>query len=46
MYEEGNPVGVKYLMSLLGICEPYVRMPLLVASDSLKDKINKLFKSF
>jgi len=46
MYEEGNPVGVKYLMSLLGICEPYVRMPLLEASDSLKDKINKLSKSF
>lgn len=46
MYEEGNPVGVKYLMSLLGICEPFVRMPLLEASESLKDKINKLSKSF
>jgi len=46
MYEEGNPVGVKYLMSLLGICEPYVRMPLMEASEGLKDKINKLSKSF
>ncbi len=39
MYEEGNPVGVKYLLSLLGVCKPFVRLPLLHASDSLKKKI-------
>lgn len=44
MYEEGNPVGVKYLMSLQGICEPFVRMPLMEASVDLKKKINTLFK--
>ncbi len=44
MYEEGNPVGVKYLMSLQGICEPFVRMPLMEASSDLKKKINMLFK--
>ena len=27
MYEEGNPVGVKYLLSLMGICHPHVRLP-------------------
>jgi 4-hydroxy-tetrahydrodipicolinate synthase len=44
MYEEGNPVGVKYLMSLQGICEPFVRLPLMEASVDLKKKINVLFK--
>ncbi|MCE7864636.1 MAG: 4-hydroxy-tetrahydrodipicolinate synthase [Bacteroidetes bacterium CHB5] len=39
MYEEGNPVGVKYLLSLLGVCKPFVRLPLLHASDNLKKKI-------
>jgi 4-hydroxy-tetrahydrodipicolinate synthase len=40
MYEEGNPVGVKYLMSLMGICGEPVRQPLLEASPALKEKIN------
>lgn len=44
MYEEGNPVGVKYLLSLQGISEPFVRMPLMEASADLKKKINALFK--
>lgn len=40
MYEEGNPVGVKYLLSELGVCAPYVRLPLVPASEGLKRKIN------
>lgn len=40
MYEEGNPVGVKYLLSTLGICGEAVRQPLLAASVSLKGKID------
>ena len=32
MYEEGNPVGIKYLLSIIGICGPYVRLPLVRAS--------------
>jgi 4-hydroxy-tetrahydrodipicolinate synthase len=43
MYEEGNPVGVKYLLSIMGICQPHVRLPLAEASDSLKKKIERLF---
>jgi len=42
MYEESNPVGVKAILEILGICSPAVRLPLLEASPSLKDKINKL----
>lgn len=39
MYEESNPVGVKFLMSHLGICKEQVRLPLLNASISLKSRI-------
>lgn len=46
MYDEGNPVGVKYLLSLKGICDPFVRMPLLEASSDLKKKITLYSKSF
>lgn len=44
MYEEGNPVGVKYLMSLMGICEPYVRLPLTRPSTGLQKRITSLYE--
>jgi 4-hydroxy-tetrahydrodipicolinate synthase len=43
MYEEGNPVGVKHVMSLLELCEPFVRLPLAPASFALQKKIEKLY---
>ena len=43
MYEEANPVGVKYLMSLMGLCQPDVRLPLVPASDGLRKRIEKLY---
>lgn len=45
MYEEGNPTGVKYLMSLMNICKPHVRLPLVEPSNGLKKKIEKIFGS-
>ncbi|HEY3403219.1 MAG TPA: 4-hydroxy-tetrahydrodipicolinate synthase [Ohtaekwangia sp.] len=42
MYEEGNPVGVKYVLSQLGICGPHVRLPLVAASSALRKKIESL----
>lgn len=39
MYEEGNPVGVKQLLSEMGICGPHVRLPLVAASGKLREKI-------
>ncbi|MBN8575666.1 MAG: 4-hydroxy-tetrahydrodipicolinate synthase [Cytophagales bacterium] len=42
MYEEGNPVGIKYVLSLLGVCKPHVRLPLVAPSENLKKKIEKL----
>jgi 4-hydroxy-tetrahydrodipicolinate synthase len=40
LYEEGNPVGVKTILSILGICGNDVRLPVMKASDELKAKIH------
>lgn len=45
MYKESNPVGVKHLLKLMGICENYVRLPLLEASPILKKEISDIFES-
>lgn len=42
MYEEGNPVGVKYVLSRLGICGETVRLPMTIASEALKRRIDHL----
>ena len=42
MYEESNPVGVKAVLEQLGVCSAAVRLPLVEASASLKDRISKL----
>lgn len=41
MYEEGNPVGVKQLMADMGLCSNHVRLPLVPASEVLKNKIKE-----
>jgi 4-hydroxy-tetrahydrodipicolinate synthase len=45
MYEEGNPVGAKYVLSKLAIAEPHVRLPLVMASLPLRKKIDSLFEA-
>src|SRR5690606_11886307 len=42
MYEESNPVGVKAVLEIYGICSPAVRLPLVEATAGLKIKIQKL----
>ncbi|MFZ5970433.1 MAG: 4-hydroxy-tetrahydrodipicolinate synthase [Bacteroidota bacterium] len=42
MYEEGNPVGVKHLLQILGVCQHFVRLPLVPASAALQKKIGSL----
>ncbi|MEO7992168.1 MAG: 4-hydroxy-tetrahydrodipicolinate synthase [Chryseolinea sp.] len=39
MYEEGNPVGVKFLLAELGIGNGNVRLPMVKASALLQSKI-------
>ena len=46
IYDEGNPTGIKVLMSALGLCENYLRLPLVPASKDLCDKLNRSFKKF
>jgi 4-hydroxy-tetrahydrodipicolinate synthase len=44
MYEEGNPVGLKYLLNLMDIGNAKVRLPLVSASNALQKKIEKSFR--
>jgi 4-hydroxy-tetrahydrodipicolinate synthase len=45
MYEEGNPVGLKHLLTLTGTIQTFkVRLPLVPASQSLQGKIEKAFR--
>jgi 4-hydroxy-tetrahydrodipicolinate synthase len=43
MYEEGNPVGIKHVLSLFKICNATVRLPLAEASKALQTKIEALY---
>ena len=42
LYAEGNPVGVKACLDLLGICKSQVRLPLVEASDAIKNELKSL----
>jgi 4-hydroxy-tetrahydrodipicolinate synthase len=39
IYVEGNPTGIKVLMSTLGLCENHLRLPLVSASESLTNQL-------
>ena len=41
MYEESNPVGIKAALEALGVCGAAVRLPLLEATEGLKERIRK-----
>ncbi|MBL7788776.1 MAG: 4-hydroxy-tetrahydrodipicolinate synthase [Chitinophagales bacterium] len=41
IFEEGNPVGIKSALSLQNITSDAVRLPLVNASESLREKIKK-----
>lgn len=42
IYDEGNPAGIKSLLSHRGICKPYTRLPLVPATEKLTKKIEGL----
>jgi len=44
LFLEGNPTGIKELMSQLSFCSNILRLPLLSASDELSEKISKNLK--
>jgi len=44
MYSEANPVGVKQVLKELRLCENFVRLPLIAASEELQIAIRKQLK--
>ena len=42
LYAEGNPEGVKACLEMLGICKAVVRLPLVEASNTIKNELKKL----
>jgi 4-hydroxy-tetrahydrodipicolinate synthase len=44
LFKEGNPAGVKEVMQMMGICENYVRLPLVTVSEELKGDLVKKFE--
>ncbi|NJC28422.1 4-hydroxy-tetrahydrodipicolinate synthase [Neolewinella antarctica] len=41
LYAEGNPVGIKAAVSMLGLCGNYLRVPLVPLSEPLREKLRK-----
>jgi 4-hydroxy-tetrahydrodipicolinate synthase len=41
LFKEGNPTGVKEVLAQLDVCENYLRLPLVEASDNLSDQLRR-----
>ncbi|WP_185873161.1 4-hydroxy-tetrahydrodipicolinate synthase [Blattabacterium cuenoti] len=39
IYKEGNPTGIKTLLNIMNMCEPYVRLPLSIGTYSLRNEM-------
>ncbi|AXT20557.1 4-hydroxy-tetrahydrodipicolinate synthase [Flavobacteriaceae bacterium AU392] len=46
IFEEGNPAGIKTIFEELGLCKNIVRLPLVSASATLRNKIIKELNTF
>ncbi|MFY7842673.1 MAG: 4-hydroxy-tetrahydrodipicolinate synthase [Rhabdochlamydiaceae bacterium] len=46
LFLESNPQCVKYAMSLLNLCPPYLRLPLVLPSEDNQKKIKKALESY
>jgi 4-hydroxy-tetrahydrodipicolinate synthase len=44
LFADGNPGGVKYALSLMKKCHPYVRLPLCEPNDKVKSALDNLIK--
>lgn len=45
IFEEGNPAGIKSIFESLGLCQAFVRLPLVEATTHLKSRISSFLKS-
>jgi 4-hydroxy-tetrahydrodipicolinate synthase len=46
LFADGNPGGIKYALSLLKKCGPYVRLPLCEPNQHVKQALAKLIKNY
>lgn len=46
IFEENNPAGIKGVFEALGLCRDSVRLPLVPASNQLKEKIKSFINKF
>lgn len=46
LFADGNPGGIKFALSLLKKCQPYVRLPLVEPNDTVKQKLTQLIKNY
>lgn len=46
LFADGNPGGVKFALSLLKKCQPYVRLPLCGPNDKVKETLTQLIKNY
>jgi len=44
LFADGNPGGIKYALSILDVCKPYVRLPLCEPNDKVKQTLKQLIK--
>jgi 4-hydroxy-tetrahydrodipicolinate synthase len=45
LFVEGNPAGVKYVLSQMGICQNNLRLPVVPVSEGTEGKIKEYLKS-
>jgi 4-hydroxy-tetrahydrodipicolinate synthase len=46
IFKEGNPAGIKAMLHKLGLCQPYVRLPLVKVSSDLQTKISNFVTNY
>lgn len=46
LFEQGNPTGVKGALTLLGLIKNELRLPLVPATESLMEKLEKLIREY
>jgi 4-hydroxy-tetrahydrodipicolinate synthase len=46
LFADGNPGGIKFALSELKKCKPYVRLPLCEPNDKVKESLHQLIKNY
>ena len=41
IFADGNPAGIKYLMSLMGLCQNVLRLPLVSVNETVEKMIEE-----